>query len=118
MGRKDSNQTNKPISRQNKNHVRYDHVRIQRGGGPHPPENHKNIGFPSITGLDLLKITKLQSQHSMWAIIGHASKTSFQWHFAGTCRPIIARLWWFLEPRSPRKNKTNKKTNLSELGPP
>ena len=35
-------------------------------GGPPPPlKNHKNIGFLSNTGLDPLKITKLQSQHSM-----------------------------------------------------
>ena len=32
-------------------------------GGPDPFENHKFIGSPSNTGLDLLKITKLQSQH-------------------------------------------------------
>ena len=41
------------------------------------PENHKNIGFSSITGLDLLKITKLQSQHSMWTIIGLPAKRHF-----------------------------------------
>ena len=46
-------------------------------GGPDPPENHKNIGLPSITGLDLLQITKLQSQHSMWAIIGTPAKCHF-----------------------------------------
>ena len=54
-----------------------------RGFEPHwrhcvvVPENHKNIGFSSITGLDLLKITKLQSQHSMWAIIGLPVKRRF-----------------------------------------
>ena len=36
------------------------HARIQRGGGvgnpdPHPLNNHKNIGFLSNTGADLLK---------------------------------------------------------------
>ena len=79
------------------------------------PENHKNIGFSSITGLDLLKITKLQSQHSMWAIIGLPAKRHFNGvlHFAG--RLIIACLWWFLEPRPPRKNKTKK---LIRVGPP
>ena len=41
------------------------------GGGARGPDqplnNHKNIGFPSNTGPDPLKITKLPSQHSMWA---------------------------------------------------
>ena len=54
-----------------------------RGFEPHGrhcvvvPKNHKNIGFSSITGLDLLKITKLQSQYSMWAIIGLQAKRHF-----------------------------------------
>ena len=40
------------------------------GGPDHPTlKNHKFIGFPSITGADPLKITKLMSQHSLWAII-------------------------------------------------
>ena len=47
------------------------HARIQTGGGggggqgvrPHPPENHKNIGFLSNTDPDPLKITKVPSQH-------------------------------------------------------
>ena len=30
-----------------------------------------------------------------------ASETPFQYRFAG--RPIIARFWWFLEPRAPQK---------------
>ena len=65
-----------------------------------------NIGFPIITGLDLLKTTKLQSQHSMWAIIGLPAKRHFNSvsRFAGI--PITVCSWWFLEPRSPRKNKT------------
>ena len=80
-----------------------------RGFEPHQrhcvvvPENHKNKGFYSITGLDLLKITKPAFD------VGHyqpASETPFQWRFAG--RPIIACSWWFLEPRSPRKNKIKK----------
>ena len=33
--------------------------------GPDTLKNHKNIGFLSNTGPDTLKITKLQSQHSM-----------------------------------------------------
>ena len=56
-----------------------------RGFEPHRrhcvviPENHKNIGFSSITGLELLKITKLAFD------VGHyrpTSETPFQWHFA------------------------------------
>ena len=57
------------------------HVRIQRGGGGQgvrtPLKNHKNMGFLSNSGPDPLKITKLQSQHSM---LGHhrpASETPF-----------------------------------------
>ena len=40
------------------------HARIQRGGGQGvrtPMKNHKNLGFLSNTGPDLLKITKLPS---------------------------------------------------------
>ena len=51
----------------------------------------------------------------MWAIIGHASETPFQWHFAGWS--IIARLWWFLEPRFPRKTKQTKKQTYQSLAP-
>ena len=48
------------------------HVRIQRGGGqgvPTPPENHKNIGFPSNIGLDALKSRSYQASIQCWAII-------------------------------------------------
>ena len=57
------------------------------------PENHKNIGFSSITGLDLLKITKLQSQHSMWAIIGLPAKRHLNGVSCFAGRPIIACSW-------------------------
>ena len=51
------------------------HGWIQRGQEVRTiPENHKLIGFPSNTGPDPLKITKLSSQHSMWAIIGPPAK--------------------------------------------
>ena len=47
-------------------------------GGPDPPlENYKNIGFPSNSGPNPFKITKLPIQHSM---LGHhrpASETPF-----------------------------------------
>ena len=57
------------------------------GGSIHPTpalKNHKKVGFLSNNGLDLLKITKLPSQHFM---LGHhrpASETPpFRWRFAG-----------------------------------
>ena len=58
---------------------------IEEGAGELDPLiNHKSIGFPGSNDPDLLKITKLPSPHSMWAIIGKPAK-----RFAG--RPIIAR---------------------------
>ena len=60
-----------------------------RGSGP-PLKNHKNIGFLSNTGLDLLNITKLPIQHSMLGHHRHASETTFKWRFAGG--PMMARL--------------------------
>ena len=88
MGRKESNQTNKQTNKPSvRTKITFDihvcscadpEVGVATGGpAPPPPENHKNIGFPSITGLDLLKITKLQSQHSMWVIIGTPAKRHF-----------------------------------------
>ena len=50
------------------------------GGGAWGPEtlkHHKNISFPSNIGPNLLKITKLPSQHSMWATIGPPAKRHF-----------------------------------------
>ena len=84
------------------------HVRIQRGGQgsgpplPPPLKNHKFIGFPSNTGPDPLKITKLPSRHSTVGQYQPASETPFQWRFV--CRPIIGHFWWSLEPRSPKKS--------------
>ena len=47
-------------------------------GDPDPLKNHHKLkGFPSNTGPDPLKITKLPSQHSMWAIIGLPEKRHF-----------------------------------------
>ena len=43
-----------------------------QGSGP-PLKNHKHIGFLSNAGPDLLKITKLPSQHSM---LGHHQHSS------------------------------------------
>ena len=59
-----------------------------RGSGP--PENHKNIGFLSTTGLDRLKITKLPSQRWMLGHHQHTSETPFKWRFAGG--PMMACL--------------------------
>ena len=83
-------------------------------GGPDSSENHKNIGFSSITGRDILKITKLQSQHSMWAIIGLPAKR----HFNGVS--LVGRLlpayggFWSLAPLEKTKQT---KTILSEVDP-
>ena len=55
-----------------------------------PLKNHKNIGFLNNICSDTLKITKLQSQHSM---LGHhqpASEAPFKWCFAGG--PMMAPL--------------------------
>ena len=60
-----------------------------RGSRPPPPlKKHKDIGFPSNIDPDPLKITKLPSHHSMAGQYRYASKTPFQWHFAGG--PMIA----------------------------
>ena len=51
-------------------------------GGPDPhPEKSQNIGFPSNTGHDPLKITNLPSQHSMLGHHWHASqkRMAFDW---------------------------------------
>ena len=39
-------------------------------GGLDPPENHKNIGFPSNIDLDPLKPQCYQASIQWWAIIG------------------------------------------------
>ena len=53
-----------------------------RGGGGEesgpPLENHKNIGFFSITGPDPLKVVKLPSQLSILGHNRHASETPFK----------------------------------------
>ena len=62
------------------------HVQIQRGRGPDPLKNQKNVGFLSSTGSDPLinhKATKL-GQHR------HAREMPFKWRFAGG--PMLARL--------------------------
>ena len=63
---------------------------MDRESGP-PLKNHKNIEFLSSTaGPDPLKITKLQSQHSMLGHLWHYAETPFKWRFAGV--PMMARL--------------------------
>ena len=83
--------------------------RGDKGSGPLPPENHKNVGFLGNTGPDPIKSQNYQaSQHSMLGQHWHA-----KWRFSG--RPIIARLKWYLDPSSPYHLK--KKLN-SKVGPP
>ena len=53
-----------------------------------PLKNHKNIGFPSNTGPDPLKLQSYQASHSMMGHHRHARETPFKWcivkwHFAG-----------------------------------
>ena len=69
------------------------HARIQRAGtgGLDPPyKMTKNIWFLSNTGPDLLKITKLPSQHTILGHHRHARETPFKWGYGG--RPMMARL--------------------------
>ena len=57
------------------------HAGIQRGdrgSGPPPLKNHKNIEFLSNTGPDPLKFSKLPSQHSTLGHHRHASETPFK----------------------------------------
>ena len=55
------------------------HGQIQRGaGGPDPPwKIKKNIVFPSNTGPDPLKMTRLPSQHSMLGHHRHVRESHF-----------------------------------------
>ena len=52
-------------------------------GGPDPLKNAKNLGFLSNTEPDVLKITKLLSQHSISGCYQPASEMPFKWHFDG-----------------------------------
>ena len=74
-------------------------------------QNHKNIGFPSDTGPDPLKITKLSSEHSMLGHHWHASETPLKWCFAGG--PTMARLLWYLDCPP-----THQLKNVVKVGPP
>ena len=98
-----------------------------RGGGhwvrtPPPLKNHNFIGFPSNTGPDPLKISKLPSQHStvghygptsesQHSTVGHygpTSETPFQWRFAGRSIMVFGALF------PPKKQKKL----LIRVGPP
>ena len=92
-----------------------------RGGdrGSGPPE--KKIGFPSNSGLNPLKITRLASQHSMVGHYRHASETPFQWRFAGG--PMMAHVKWHFGPlpipsTNPPPKKNKKTTTFVSVGPP
>ena len=58
--------------------------------GPYPLKNHKNIGFPSNTGPDPWKITRLPSQHLM---LGHQRHASDGVSLAGLCWPPYGGIW-------------------------
>ena len=92
------------------------HVRIQRGArGPDPPPSEKNtqkIGFLIALLVWIpYKTTKRTSQHSVLVHHQPASKTPFKWRFAGG--PMMARLYWYLDPLSPNQLKERQK-----VGPP
>ena len=73
-------------------------MRGSRGGTgvrtapPHPLKNHKNIGFLSNSGPDLLKNHKATKPAiQFWDIISTPAKRHLKkWHFAGG--PMMARL--------------------------
>ena len=54
-----------------------------RGFGPPPLKNHKNIGFLSNTGPDPPKNHKATKPAFNFKHYRHASKTPFKWRFAG-----------------------------------
>ena len=109
MGRKESNKQTNLASEQKTGSICS--CADPEGGGQGvltTPENHKNIEVSSITGLDLLKIAKLHSQHSMWAIIGLPAKR----HFNGVS--LVGRLlpayggFWSLTPLEKKRKKKEK----------
>ena len=73
---------------------------------PHP-KNHKNIGFLSNTGPDLLNITKLSSQHSITvrpSIIGTPAKCHLNGvSLAGWWWPTYTGIWILPHPSHQRK---------------
>ena len=67
-----------------KSDVRHAQIQSREGSRPPPLKNHLNIGFlNNYTCPNPLKITKLQSQHSMLGHHRHASETPLKWRFAG-----------------------------------
>ena len=84
------------------------HARIQRGdrgSGPLPPENHKNIEFLSNTGPDPLKLSNLPSQHSTLGHHRHASEMPFKGvSLAGRWWPAFSDIW-ILSPLKKTKKK-------------
>ena len=83
------------------------HARIQRGdrgSGPPPLKNHKNIQLLSNTGPDPLEFSKLPSQHSTSGHHRHASETPFKgYSLAGRWWPAFSDIWIL----SPLKKKNN-----------
>ena len=68
-----------------------------------PLKNHKNIGFLSNTCPDPLKTPKATKPDSMLGHHRHASETRFKWLIVGG--PMMAHLWWHLDPLSPLQLK-------------
>ena len=86
-----------------------------RGKGvKNPPEkSQKYIGFLSNIGPELLKSTKLPSQHSMLGHHRNASETPIKWRFAGG--PMMAYLWWYLVPPPIIKKKKKTQKSVAKL---
>ena len=78
---------------------------------PPPPENHKNIGFPSNTGLDPEKSQSYQANVQCCSIID----TPFKWRFAD--RPMMISLRLYLDHLSPLIKNKNKIKRYQGLTP-
>ena len=79
---------------------------------PPPPEKSpKYRVFLAILVRIPCNTTNLPSQHSMLGHHRSASKTPLKWRFADG--PMMARLYWYLDPLSPHQLK-----NIVKVGPP
>ena len=69
-----------------------------RGSGPPPLKNHKNIWFLSNTGLDPLKNRKATKPAFNVVPLSARQRMPFKWRFAGG--PMMARYSgsWILSP--------------------
>ena len=100
-------------------------VRIQRGGEggrgvrtPPPLKNHKNIGFSSNTGPDLLKDCSYQASIQCLAIMGTAAKRHLMaFRSQANDGPLIVVLGSSLPSSNKKNEKKAKKKTLSKFDP-